>query len=273
LKPLPAGEEVVTSSDETEFGSSEFSNCVVAQAEEGEEEEGEEEEGGGGGGGDEEGEGEAGGEEAEEEEGESGGGARASGAGPAPPGSPAPENGETVVAAPQAGTIYLRRPGQKKRRPLKEGEAIPVGSIVDATHGKVTLTSVNAAGEAQTATFYGGVFLVLQHGGSGLVILRLQDDTLKSCRPHPDRASRRASSSSRRHKRKHKGNHLWGSGKGNFRTEGNYGSATVRGTVWFSEDRCDGTFFKVRRGVVTVRDFPHHRTVSLPKGKSYLATP
>ena len=66
---------------------------------------------------------------------------------------------------------------------------------------------------------------------------------------------------------------LWGSGKGNFRTEGNNGSATVRGTIWLTEDRCDGTFFKVRRGVVTIRDFGADETFPLGKGKSYLAQP
>ena len=66
---------------------------------------------------------------------------------------------------------------------------------------------------------------------------------------------------------------LWGSGKGNFRTEGNNGSATVRGTIWLTEDRCDGTFFKVRRGVVTIRDFGANETFQLGKGKSYLAQP
>ena len=64
-----------------------------------------------------------------------------------------------------------------------------------------------------------------------------------------------------------------GNGHGNFRTEGKYGSATVRGTNWFIEDRCNGTFFKVRRGVVTVRDFGKDKTISLPAGKSYLAKP
>ncbi len=96
--------------------------------------------------------------------------------GPPPPGpeepkteAPRPENGETVAVAPKAGTVFVKRPGGKKKK-LNEGETIPVGSIVDATQGKVTLTSINAAGEEQTAVFYGGVFLVTQHDGSGLVI-------------------------------------------------------------------------------------------------------
>jgi hypothetical protein len=43
---------------------------------------------------------------------------------------------------------------------------------------------------------------------------------------------------------------LWGSGKGQFRTKGRYAAATVRGTIWLTADRCDGTFVRVRRGVI-----------------------
>jgi ferric-dicitrate binding protein FerR (iron transport regulator) len=64
---------------------------------------------------------------------------------------------------------------------------------------------------------------------------------------------------------------LWGNGKGKFRTNGKYSSATVRGTIWLVEDRCEGTNTKVRRGVVAVRDFKRKRTVSVKAGHSYLA--
>jgi len=40
---------------------------------------------------------------------------------------------------------------------------------------------------------------------------------------------------------------LWGDGKGQFRTRGQYASATVRGTRWLTADRCDGTFTRVAR--------------------------
>ena len=175
----------------------------------------------------------------------------------------APENGETVAVAPAGGKVFVQRPGQKKPTELKEGQTIPVGSIVDATDGKVTLTSVNKAGETQTAVFYGGKFLVAAQESNGLVVLKLRGAL--NC------ANARASGATASAGRK--GRRLWGSGKGKFRTEGNYGSATVRGTVWLTEDRCTGTFFKVRRGVVTVRDFSGNQTFSLPKGKSYLAQP
>jgi hypothetical protein len=64
---------------------------------------------------------------------------------------------------------------------------------------------------------------------------------------------------------------LWGNGKGKFRTSGKYSSATVRGTIWLTQDRCDGTLTKVNRGTVQVRDFRLKKTVTVKAGKSYLA--
>jgi hypothetical protein len=64
---------------------------------------------------------------------------------------------------------------------------------------------------------------------------------------------------------------LWGNGKGKFRTSGKYSSATVRGTIWLVEDRCDGTLTKVSRGTVSVRDIKRRKTVIVKAGHSYLA--
>ena len=58
---------------------------------------------------------------------------------------------------------------------------------------------------------------------------------------------------------------------GRFRTSGRYSAATVRGTIWDTVDRCDGTLTKVNRGVVVVRDFRKRRNITLRAGKSYLA--
>jgi len=184
---------------------------------------------------------------------------------PGPP-PPTPENGEKVVVAPKAGTVFVTTPGGKKVK-LEAGQTIPVGSIVDATRGKVTLTSVNRKGETQTAVFFGGVFLVQQQEGSGLVVLKLRGSL--NC----GKAARSGRVAGRLERGGKKSRKLWGSGKGNFRTEGNNGSATVRGTIWLTEDRCNGTYFKVNQGVVTIRDFGANETFQLGKGKSYLATP
>ena len=64
---------------------------------------------------------------------------------------------------------------------------------------------------------------------------------------------------------------LWGNGKGKFRTNGKYSSATVRGTIWLTTDRCDGTLTTVKRGTVRVRDLRRHKTVTVKAGHSYLA--
>ena len=64
---------------------------------------------------------------------------------------------------------------------------------------------------------------------------------------------------------------VWGSGHGRFRTRGRFAAATVRGTIWLTEDRCDRTLVRVRRGVVSVRDRVRGRSVTVRAGKRYLA--
>ena len=65
---------------------------------------------------------------------------------------------------------------------------------------------------------------------------------------------------------------LWGKGKGRFKTKGKYGSASVRGTRWLTENRCNrSTFFKVTQGVIKVRDLVKKKDVKLKKGEQYVA--
>jgi hypothetical protein len=64
---------------------------------------------------------------------------------------------------------------------------------------------------------------------------------------------------------------LWGKAKGQFRTGGRFASASIRGTVWLTRDRCDGTLVQVKQGVVKVADFVKRKTVTVRSGKSYLA--
>jgi CSLREA domain-containing protein len=189
---------------------------------------------------------------------------------PAPPGL-LPVNGTSFVVGVVSGTVFVQPPGQPKHQ-LTGDESIPVGTIVDATHGKVSLTSIDAAGHTQTAIFFGGRFQVFQRPGVALVLLVLRGDGVSACRPRAHGAPRWERSQPAATISRRRGRHLWGSGEGNFRTEGSHGSATVRGTIWFTEDRCDGTFFKVKRGIVTIRDFLKHASLQLPAGHSYLAS-
>ncbi len=64
---------------------------------------------------------------------------------------------------------------------------------------------------------------------------------------------------------------LWGSAKGTFLTKGRFSAASVRGTVWLVQDRCDGTLTQVVEGVVDVVDVARKKTVSVGPGQSYLA--
>ena len=58
--------------------------------------------------------------------------------------------------------------------------------------------------------------------------------------------------------------------KGKFRTRGRFAAATVRGTIWSMQDRCDGTLTRVTRGTVVVRDLRTSRSVVVRTGKSAL---
>jgi hypothetical protein len=64
---------------------------------------------------------------------------------------------------------------------------------------------------------------------------------------------------------------LWGKGKCRCRTKGTYGSASVRGTQWLTEDEDGGTRFTVAEGVITVRNFVLKKTVTVHAPKSYFA--
>ena len=64
---------------------------------------------------------------------------------------------------------------------------------------------------------------------------------------------------------------LWGQGSGKFRTQGRFASATVRGTTWLTNDRCDGTQVQVTTGTVTVRDLVQKRDVPVTAPGTYFA--
>jgi Tol biopolymer transport system component len=176
-------------------------------------------------------------------------------------------SGKVLVSVP-AGSAFasVSVPGIKGRRfvPLTEARQIPVGSILDTRKGSVSVTSASTkAGELFSGTFSAGVFQALQ-SRSGLTTLPLKGSSFRSCAA---RAGRRASAAlSRRVIRRIRGN-----ASGRFRTGGRYSAATVRGTIWETIDRCDGTLTKVRRGVVVVRDFRKRRNITVRAGKSYLA--
>ena len=181
---------------------------------------------------------------------------------------PLPKVGEMVVAAVVSGQVTIELPGTGRFVPLSEVSEIPVGSVIDARHGTVRLTSArDSAGRTQSGDFSAGIFQVRQsrkRSARGLTDLVLRGGSFNRC--GRARGKRAGAALSRRAIRR-----LRASAQGRFRTSGRNSSATVRGTRWETIDRCDGTLTKVRRGSVVVRDFRKKKNIVLKSGKSYLA--
>lgn len=186
---------------------------------------------------------------------------------------PPPVLGVSADVAVVRGTVLVKVPTHTRQAgkgtgfvPLTQARQIPVGSILDTSHGTVALTSAaNAAGGTQTGSFTAGLFQLLQaRTAKPVTDLRLTGGSFSGCG--------KTASAARRKKLGPKTiRQLRGDVKGNFRTSGRYAAATVRGTAWTMADRCDGTLTRVRRGVVVVRDTRRHRTITVRAGKSYLA--
>jgi Ca2+-binding RTX toxin-like protein len=177
---------------------------------------------------------------------------------------PPPTPAQNVNAVPVQGNVLVKVAGTDQFVPLATPRQVPVGSQFDATRGRVELTAARAGGITDTSVFYEGAFELSQQGPSAIAELRLLLGDFSVC----SLPSFQAVNKNRRPVRR-----LWGSGRGKYRTRGRYSSATVRGTVWKTEDRCDGTLTQVREGSVTVRDFGRQKNIVVRAGRSYLAEP
>lgn len=184
---------------------------------------------------------------------------------PDPTPAPTPVQGRTFVAGRASGNVFIRIGTTDEYRELTKDEGVPFGTVIDATDGHVRVTAI-VGGVLQTAEFWGGTFVVNQ-AKDGYIEVRLYG-TLKCKNGKPAKSKKAERLVKRKAKPK-----AWGDGKGKFRTRGRHSSASVRGTRWLVEERCTGTFTKVSRGSVTVRDFPRHRNVIVKAGKNYLAKP
>ena len=180
----------------------------------------------------------------------------------------APAMGRTMVAAPTAGTVRVKEKGSSKFRSLAATDSMPVGSIIDAREGAVSLSTQRAGGVVQAATFHGGMFQIRQsRSAKGMTDIYLRG-SLGSCSKSTARSSRLASAAAK----KRKVRRLWSSDHhGRFRTHGRNSVATVRGTSWYTEERCDGTLTRVFAGKVLVRERGTGRSKLVSRGHSFLA--
>jgi hypothetical protein len=175
---------------------------------------------------------------------------------------PPPEAGKNVNALPKSGKVKVKLPGTAAYVDLDEAQQLPVGTVVDARKGHVTLVAAsNDSGGTATAEFWAGIFKLGQtKGRTPTTVLRLVEKL--SC----PKAGRATLAAKRKKKRR-----LWGDGSGKFQTRGKHSAATVVGTKWLVEDRCTSTLTRVARGRVSVRDFAKKKTVIVRAGKKYVA--
>jgi Ca2+-binding RTX toxin-like protein len=177
--------------------------------------------------------------------------------------------GSAVTLRPLGGGAAFGLAGMHRTVPLKDLIGVPLGTKLDSTLGGVRLTAALGGGRTQTGDFSLGEFVVKQsRSEGGLTELRLTGGPGLGTCPAAKRgggAGARGAASHRVLRR------LFGRGHGRFRSRGRYSTATVRGTEWIVNDRCDGTLTSVKRGTVRVHDLVRNRTVTLRSGQRYLA--
>jgi hypothetical protein len=183
-------------------------------------------------------------------------------------GIPLPKQGRSMLVAPATGTVRIRLPGADRFTTLDEPGRVPLGSLVDARRGHVQLVSAIDGGRVQAGTFWGAKFATSQRRtGRGMTTLTLRGGNFSACKPAAHGAMAFAS-----RKRKKPRRNLWARDNGGrFRTHGNDSVATARGTAWLTQDRCSGTYTRVREGAVSVRDLVRHKRVLVKAGHTYLA--
>ena len=172
----------------------------------------------------------------------------------------APVFTKTASVAPSNGVVLYKLPGSLSYKQLKTIKLLPYGTTILAPSG--ILQVIAARGRTGTSTesgdFYDGSFKLSQ-GNDGFVTAALTQRAT-GCRSESKASAHISRSFS-----------LWGHVRGHYRTRGHYGSASVGGTIWLTEELCDGTYFHVVQGVLKIRDFTRHRTVIIRSGHSYLA--
>jgi hypothetical protein len=201
-------------------------------------------------------------------------------------GAKRPKPFKTVNATVVSGEVFVKLPAgssaaraaalhkvPKGFKRLLGAETIPVGATLDTAHGRVKLRSAadTKAKKLQSGQFFRGRFSIRQsrikkRSKKLITELRLTGSSFKkACKAKASISAKKKKRSKRRVRR------LFGNAKGSFRTSGRNAAATVRGTRWGVQDRCDGTLVTVQRGRVEVRDKVKRKTVIVRTGHKYLA--
>ena len=182
---------------------------------------------------------------------------------------PPPVLGETFTIARRSGDVIVRYPGRRRKGQIVrlQGSApFPLDSIIDSRKGRVRLESSRGNRGRHRGLFRSGIFKVKQPKKKGGVTNLILRGGLFGCTAKTATAANAEASVLSRRRR------LWGRGRGRFRTRGLYSSGSVRGTIWLTQDTCEGTLTLVVRGVVVVTDFTTGETHTLRAGDRYFAT-
>lgn len=184
---------------------------------------------------------------------------------------PPPVLARTGNVAPIAGKVLVRLPGSKTLVPLSSLRQIPFGTVIEATHGHVSVTTAQPNGTTQTGEFFEGEF-ILKQGRNGQVIAELTGGNFSVCPTARERAHKASATAAASHASgKHVVRKLWANAHGSFSTKGNYAAGAVQGTEWLTEDLCEGTIIKVTRDKVAVTNLVNHHHVEVKTGHKYLA--
>ncbi|HEX4034604.1 MAG TPA: hypothetical protein VHX66_09185, partial [Solirubrobacteraceae bacterium] len=169
--------------------------------------------------------------------------------------APPPIFQQSADLAPVTGTVLIKLPGSNTFTPVTGPIDVPDGSIIDATQGTVSLTvQLPHGGGYETGKFYSGKFKVNQ-AHSGTLLATLAGGNFNACTA--TNTTRGAHAAKSGPKKKTVVRKLWGNAHGNYTTKGRYGSASVSGTIWLTEDTCSGTYFFALKDNVIVVAFAH----------------
>jgi hypothetical protein len=153
--------------------------------------------------------------------------------------APSPELGKTAVLSAESGTVLVKEKGQSGfDRLSRKPTLVRMPATVDATGGDVRVRTARGGGKPDNnGVFWEGSFVLTQDDSArGLTQLRLTGGDASVC------AGRQGSPAVKQQ--------LWGNGKGKFKSKGQHGSGSSRGTKWLTQDRCDGTRISVQDGLV-----------------------
>lgn len=170
---------------------------------------------------------------------------------------PAPVTDRSLALSPTTGTAFVRPRAASSALPVREPDLVPDGSVFDTERGGLAI-SVAQAGTVKTTTITQGRVTIDQQAGRNPITDVKLVAPLTGC-PTRRAKARRAGivTFAKAAQRKRKGRRerrVVARGDGRFRTDGRYGSATVRGTEWQTTDTCNATSVRVFSGVVSVFD-------------------